>query len=220
MDNPTFKTKFSTELGYVFEAYVGRQLGLLTDATVHKEIPYGHRKGDKSVDWIVEFEDLTLLIEAKSRRSTEPVRLATPNAVQALNKLFEKGFGQIDNTARLIKEQHPSFRQFPKDRPILGLIVTAEPFYMAAGPDYRQFLPTSATPVELCSAYDLERLVTVEDDTLGNLYAEVMGGTDIHELGFYQAMQRSGRSFGRNKILQDAWRILPWIDRKYQTLSD
>lgn len=57
--------EFTNELGHVFEHYVGMQLGLLP-AKLHKEIVYDPDGKKKTVDWIVEFDDLLLLVEAKA----------------------------------------------------------------------------------------------------------------------------------------------------------
>jgi hypothetical protein len=58
--------KFSTDLGYLFEAYVGRQLRLLPDAVVVPEIAYGSKKkAELSVDWFVIFDDCVVLVEVE-----------------------------------------------------------------------------------------------------------------------------------------------------------
>jgi hypothetical protein len=67
---------FTRDLGELFEQYVGRHLRLLSDADVHPEVVYivkGNVK--KSVDWIVVFDDLVLLVEVKSVRPTAQLRL-------------------------------------------------------------------------------------------------------------------------------------------------
>lgn len=47
-----FGNAFAQDLGELFEAYVGRQLGLLPDAMVHSEIVYGQNQA-LSVDSII-----------------------------------------------------------------------------------------------------------------------------------------------------------------------
>ncbi|MGI5473302.1 hypothetical protein [Streptomyces sp. CA-132043] len=59
----------------IFEQYIGRHLRLIPDAEVHPEIVYGKGSGQKSVDWFVGLEDLLLLIEVKSMRPTQDLRL-------------------------------------------------------------------------------------------------------------------------------------------------
>jgi hypothetical protein len=76
---------FTRDLGKLFEAYVGRHLHLLPDAEVHPEIPYRKPKKQwgKSVDWIVIFPNLVLLVEAKAKRSTQALRSGDEGAAAA-----------------------------------------------------------------------------------------------------------------------------------------
>jgi hypothetical protein len=62
-------TPFTADLGELFEAYVGRQLRLLPDATVLPEIAYGRKKGERSVDWFAVFDDCVVLV-----KSSQPAR--------------------------------------------------------------------------------------------------------------------------------------------------
>ena len=68
-----FGNSFAQELGDLFEQYIGRQLRLLPDVEVHSEVIYCDER--RSVDWIVVFDDLVLLIEVKSTRPTQELRL-------------------------------------------------------------------------------------------------------------------------------------------------
>jgi hypothetical protein len=79
---------FTRDLGKLFEAYVGRHLHLLPDAEVHSEIPYRKPKKQwgKSVDWIVIFPDVVLLVEAKAKRSTQALRSGDEGAAAALQQ--------------------------------------------------------------------------------------------------------------------------------------
>ncbi|GAB2463106.1 hypothetical protein [Streptomyces incanus] len=82
----------------MFEAYVGRQLGLLPDATVQPEIVYGRSKA-LSVDWIVVTEELVLLVEVKSVRPTAHLRLASEQRIdevrRMLGRAYERAFMQV-----------------------------------------------------------------------------------------------------------------------------
>ena len=75
--------RFTRDLGHLFEQYIGRQLGLRPDAEVIPEIICGPRAGRrKTVDWIVVFSDLVLLVEVKFAFPPSPSGLAprTPPA--------------------------------------------------------------------------------------------------------------------------------------------
>ncbi len=87
--------RFTRDLGHLFEQYIGRQLGLLPDAEVIPEIICGPRAGRrKTVDWIVVFSDLVLLVEVKSAIPTEPVRLGTPDAAGELIRNSARRFAR------------------------------------------------------------------------------------------------------------------------------
>ena len=158
---------FAIDLGDLFEAYVGRHLATMDGAAVYPAIPYEENKAKKeSVDWIAVFEDVTLLVEVKSRRPTEAVRAATPDAGDALQLSLGKAFRQIDNTASLVRHRHPAFGAVPSDRPMVSLVVTMEPFHVVNAPMYRdQLLTNPSLEIRVCSSHELESLVTISDTT-------------------------------------------------------
>ena len=85
--------RFARDLGHLFEQYIGRQLRLLPDAQVLPEITYGPRTARrKTVDWIVVLPEVVLLVEVKSAIPTEPVRLGTPDAADAMLSKLGKAF--------------------------------------------------------------------------------------------------------------------------------
>ena len=74
---PRWDEAFTRDLGNLFEAYVGRQLGLVPGATLQPEIQYG-RGGDKSIDWFLVFPDFAVLVEAQLARPTRSSDPAQP----------------------------------------------------------------------------------------------------------------------------------------------
>lgn len=62
-----FGDAFTRDVGNLFQAYVGRQLAQLPDATVHPEVFYG---GNRSVDWFAVWDDVVVLIEVNRSRAT------------------------------------------------------------------------------------------------------------------------------------------------------
>ena len=67
-------SSFTEDVGDLFEQYVGRQLQQIPNAIVYPEIVYD-KDNKKSVDWIVVCEDTVILVEVKSVRPTEDIRL-------------------------------------------------------------------------------------------------------------------------------------------------
>ena len=109
--------RFARDLGHLFEQYIGRQLRLLPGAQVLPEITYGPKNGRrKTVDWIVVLPEVVLLVEVKSAIPTEPVRLGTPDAADAIVGKLGKAVKQIDVTAQLIADRDPALAAVPADR--------------------------------------------------------------------------------------------------------
>jgi hypothetical protein len=198
--------RFARDLGHLFEQYIGRQLRLLPAAHVMPEITYGSGSSRRTVDWIVVLPDVVLLVEVKSAIPTEPIRLGTPAAADAILKKLGKAFTQIDATARLIEDRHPALSRVPADRPVLGLAVTLEPFHVANA----QFdpLPATRTPVTVVDATEIENLVTITDMPPGQLLleraADAVRSTWSLDTAFH------GHACDRNPILDAAWSSYPW----------
>ncbi|MEV5979603.1 hypothetical protein [Streptomyces sp. NPDC052114] len=164
---------FPTDLGHLLEEYVGRQFQLLADAEVHREIVYRQPGGDgdkKSVDWIVVFKDLVLLVEVKSRQPREALRVGA-DYERELNSQLAKGFEQINATAELIRNGHEGFRALPADRSMLGLVVTLGSYYTANSPEFRSTLPQTVIPVGVADIAELESAISITDVRLADVLA-------------------------------------------------
>jgi len=202
---------FTQDLGDLFEAYVGNQLKLLESATVLRSIGYTYKKNRlESVDWIVLFENVTLLVEVKSTRPTEAVRVGSDRAVEDLKGRLKKAVNQINTTAELIANQHPAFTQIEPDRPIVGLVVTMEQFHVINASPYRALLPSSPHPIRMCSASELEHLVTVTSRSVGELLQEFVADQERQDWSIGSILEPgSGLIMRRNKILDQAFAELP-----------
>ena len=146
---------FAHDVGRLFEAYVGRQLALIPGVQVYPEITYRHEKDlRKSIDWIVVFPNLVLLVEVKAARPTEALRAGAEGSAAALQQAFNKGHKQLGTTFDLIQARVAEFAHIPTDRPTVGVVVTLEDFHVANSilhlPMYSPSpkLPTLAVAVE------------------------------------------------------------------------
>lgn len=200
--------RFSADLGYLFEAYVGRQLRLLPDAVVLPEIAYGPRKGELSVDWFVIFDDCVVLVEVKSTRPTEPVRLADSGLEKALGKVLSNAVKQLNTSASMIRNRVTGFEGIPDDRPIIGLVVTMEPFHTVDAPFTRAYLPQCDIPFRVCSAFELEHLVTVSGTSAGRLLLDHF--QDPAKEGWSIESALAGHASIPNRVLIQAWETYPW----------
>ncbi|MEU1502888.1 hypothetical protein [Streptomyces sp. NPDC005732] len=202
-----FGDAFTQDLGDLFEAYVGRQLGLWPHATVLPEIAYG-RDNALSVDWIVVTDELVLLVEVKSVRPTWHLRLASERRAAEVNRMLGRAYGQIDKTAALIASGRKEFAEVPTDRPMHGLIVTMEPFHIVNAPVQRPQLPATAVPVTACSISELENLVTITDTPVGRLLLERAADAQRSTYNLREALP--GHAHARNPVLDAGWDSYPW----------
>lgn len=201
-----FGNSFAKELGDLFEQYVGRQLRLLPDAEVHPEVLY--RDERRSVDWIVVLDDLVLLVEVKSTRPTQQLRLGVLDRTSAALRQIKHAYQQLETSAALINGRHPSFSHIPADRPVHGLVVTMEPFHTANAPFQKEVQPDPGIPVTVCSATELEHLVTVEDVSVAQLLLERQSDPLTSTYSLTSALV--GKALGRNAILDAGWDSYPW----------
>jgi hypothetical protein len=201
-------TQFSADLGELFEAYVGRQLELLPDAIVLPEVAYGPKKGKRSVDWFAVFDDCVVLVEVKSTRPTEPVRLADRGLADALGGILSRAVQQLNTSASLVRSHQAGFEGVPADRPLLGLVVTMEPFHTVNAPFTTGHLPACDIPFRVCGALELEQLVTVSDISVGRLLLDHL--SDPEKDGWSVQSALVGHTGTRNEIIDDAWATYPW----------
>ncbi len=206
-----FGQAFTVETGYLFEQYIGRQLRLLPDAEVLPEISYVEgRQKKESVDWIVVFDDLVLLVEVKASMPTENARLGLAFGIDETVRKIGKAYGQINQTEQLIASGQPDFAAVPKDRPRHGIVVTLEPFPIANAPFPVPNLPSALLPVTVASAQEIEQLVMLRGvsaaETLQSRSSDRERSTWSLDavLAHYEA--------GRNPILDAAWDSYHWSE--------
>ncbi|GLF98245.1 hypothetical protein [Streptomyces yaizuensis] len=214
-ENSTPRGKaFTSDLGKLFEAYAGRQLGLLDHAMVHPEIHWlGEKKGQsgKSVDWIVVFPDLVLLVEVKSARPSAGLRLGAHNYAEMLAKRPGEGFAQIERTDLLISEGNPAFAQIPPHLPRRGMVITMEPFHLLNTAELRAGIlrtPNPVTgetiPITTASIHELEHAVTLTDISLSQLLLTHPPNGSLRQL-------LAGHEFlERNPILEKGGKAIPF----------
>ena len=201
-------TAFTTDLGHLFEAYIGRQLRLLADATVHGEIRYGPRSSDLSVDWIAVFDSCLVLVEAKSCGPTEAIRVGADTASEHITGKLGRAVEQLNITARHIRDRTPGFESIPDDRPILGLVATLDPFHGVNSPLIGDVLPASGIPYMVCSASDVEQWVILDDESAGAVLLDHL--SDPSRLGYSMSAALNGHIPHRNQVLDEGWTALPW----------
>lgn len=209
--------QFAIETGYLFEEYVGQQLGLSNADQVLPAVTYGKDKRE-SVDWFALFETVTLLVEVKSTRSTEAVRLAADSAGADLQRQIGKAVSQLNVTENLIQGQHPDFSSIPKDRPRVGLIVTMEPFHIVNSAYMRGNFPAASVPYVICGAAELEDIVTCTSASVGQVLLTHV--QDPSKDGWSVRSAFEGERRSQNPILHAAWDMILWGSQGQRHLRD
>jgi hypothetical protein len=146
---------FTSALGGAFEDYVGQHLALLEHAVVLPEITYSTGKGTaRSCDWFV-ITDVVVLVEVKCARPLYGYRLGDAAALDDVRSKVGGAVRQLEATARLVQDRHPSFLDVPADRPLRGLVLTLEPYYLPE--TFRDhILQSDLFPVSIAWAHELE----------------------------------------------------------------
>lgn len=170
---PELGNGFATDLGHVFEAYVGTQLRLLGDDRVIPEVTYHKGKNQlHSIDWFVQIGAYQLLIECKSTRPDERVRLGEPSYIESLQRQIGKGISQINETrakfSSIVQEEPRLQGQLQQ----VGVVITLEDHFAASAPWIQEQLTPADLPVAIVSVRELEQLVTLGAESLETLVRE------------------------------------------------
>jgi hypothetical protein len=204
---------FTRDLGELLEDYIGRQLKTLPGVAVHAEILYGgKRKNEKrSVDWIVVFDDLVLLVDAKATRLAAAPRAGAEETKSRVSKALSYGFEQIDRTHQLILDGADGFSQLPTDRPFVGLVATLDPWYVTNSGFARDFLHQPRIPALVGSVRSIEMLVAFGQRRPASEPLKVISGDfEMSTWDFGTSLARFVKPTDANPILDAAWETFPF----------
>ncbi|WP_162487713.1 NERD domain-containing protein [Rhodococcus sp. AD45] len=156
---------FPGAVGDAFELHVGEQLRELEYAVIHSEIEYRDGKDKKkTVDFIVEFEELILLVEVKAARTIATARAGLPDGLANTAAKMNSARRQIDNTAILIRGRKAELSHIACDRPIRGLVVTLEPNHLVDTFLFEERINATDTEIATACGHDIERIIPVLAD--------------------------------------------------------
>ncbi|MEK6466640.1 hypothetical protein [Pseudonocardia alni] len=198
---------FARDLGHRFEVYIGKQLRLLRHAQVSPAVRFDRGRRE-SVDWFAVFSDVVLLVEVKSTRSTEALRVGGDPASPDLRRILGKAVRQIEATARQISNGAEEFGHIPNDRPLVGVIVTLEPVHAANAARVKSELDQISVPYTVCSASELEDVVCCESVSVGSRALSLV--SDPAKDGWSLHAELQGEMRRKNPIVSAAWAELPW----------
>lgn len=205
-----WRTKFTRDLGRLFEAYVGRNLALITGARILGEVEFGTRRNpNKSTDWILVTNTLVVLIEVKASSPTESIRQSAGDLFSGVRAKLAEGLGQLNKTAAAIVDERHAFAEVPTDRPVVGLVVTLGNFPSAALAYRMGQLGASDIPIAFVSIGELEELVMRSADDVATVLTDGFATSDVPDLieNLGVLLRRSPAS--RNAIIDSAWKANP-----------
>lgn len=208
-----WQTDFTTDVGHLFEEYVGRHLALIPGGVVSPEISYRVGRAIKlSVDWLVVLPDAVLLIECKSMIPSRAIREGLEDLADAHNRL-SVAIGQVNRTAQAVVDRLPEFQLIPNDRPMIGLIVTLGTFDLANDFEIRSRLTDADIPTAIMGIEAMEDFVTLKQADLAavaqDVDASLIEGTNILDPKEWLAEA----AFSPNPILETAFASVPIIAR-------
>jgi hypothetical protein len=200
---------FTNDLGHRIERYVGRQFHLIAGVDLRGAVKWRERKQQmESVDFIWVDDDAVFLIESKSARMTLKAKLDGSALKQHVSNYLGEARGQIDRTARKIAEGIPEFDWVPNDRPVIGIALTSEPFYLGNA-QLPAYASDHVTPTMVMSLTELEHFVThPRDEVVPGLIKLILGGRGGPLSSFLRDLPTR-----RNAILDAAFQHYRWIDR-------
>ncbi|WP_280491988.1 nuclease-related domain-containing protein [Nocardia asiatica] len=201
-----FGDDFPRAFGDSFEKLVGRHLDLLVPcgATVYPEITYD-RGQNKTVDYMLVFPELVLLVETKGMRSTVQARIGDDTGLQKLAERIQQARDQIDHTADLIHRRIPELAHIPSDRPLRGLVVTMEPIQYIDTALFTNLFTPSEVQSATVSAHDLEQILPTlaQQPEVGQRLLDALTFSKPTPPGLDRAIKGLPRL--RNPISADLW---------------
>ncbi|BAS11758.1 hypothetical protein AHiyo8_00610 [Arthrobacter sp. Hiyo8] len=155
---------FGQAFGARLEAYTGMQLQHTGKHQVLPEFEWRKNRTGKmrSSDWFLITPAATILIECKSARMSLDAKAGTGAADELLDRYVSHAYDQLGKNAAQIREGNPAFAHVPSDRPLLGLVVTAEPMFGANHVELRERFGTNELPVLTASLEDIELIASLD----------------------------------------------------------
>lgn len=202
-----FGDDFPRALGDSFEKYVGQLLGLIESAgaMVYPAITHGAKQKKETVDYIVVFDELVLLVEVKGLRANALAKAGVDVGLQQLVDKVQGARNQIDNTAQLLAHQIPELAHIPADREIRGLVVTLEPAHHIDTYIYQDMFETNTIESATVSANELEDIsaALAEQTAVGSRILKALTFNDSTPPALGRAVE--GLEPASNPVLDKLW---------------
>lgn len=183
---------FAGTLGLQVQDYTGRQLRHTGRLEVLEEFRWHKNKtgGIDSSDWFLITPQLTILIECKSARMSLAAKAGSTDGLSRANAVLGKAYKQLKANADEIRRGNHAYSHIPSDRPLMGLVVTAEPFYMANSRLVRATLHDPGMPVLTVSLREIEQLSVLEPYALGAALQQIINDDELYEWQLSKSLEK------------------------------
>jgi hypothetical protein len=210
-----FGEQWSIDLGLAQEDYILDQLRQLAPTSdVYGEIEYGPRRARvKTVDAILVTPKAVVLVESKSLRASLDSMTSFERYQERLSRDLVKALGtQIRRTATHVRDGLSPLDHLPNDRPIVALVVTPEPLYLANIDAARARLPDASVPYAVVSLTELEHLVgcTLRDPS-GAAFLDATSPNAKGQVDVGQTLMRLiGPTTPVNPLIEEGFAKIGW----------
>ncbi|WP_218835185.1 hypothetical protein [Rhodococcus sp. ACPA1] len=153
-----------------------------------------------------------ILVECKSARLTLGARAGDASLPSLTKRYLTHARHQLDRTAALINARTHPFDQFPVDRPIVGIAVTSEPFYLGNS-TLDEYGSASTIPSLAVSLRDLEYWVCMPAAEAVDTLLGILNDPERRTWALHQALGEL-RDLGHNPILDAAWREYDFVEQR------
>lgn len=208
---------FGPAFGARVEAYTGMQLRHTGHHHVIPEFQWRKNRAGmmRSSDWFLITPAATILIECKSARMSLEAKAGTGAADQLLERYVGHAYQQLSNNAAEIAAKNPDYAHIPADRPLVGLVVTAEPMFGANSAEIRNRFGDPSLPVLTASLHDIELISSLSPKVAGEALTQIVG--DPHLITWslaHSLIDVIGRnSIIPNRLIQEAFtKLTPFSD--------
>lgn len=194
--------QFGSAFGARVEAYTGMQLQHTGHHTVLPEFEWYKPKAGKmlSSDWFLVTPAATILIECKSARMSLEAKAGTGAADGLLDRYVGRAYRQLTQNAAQIAHRNPAFAHIPSDRPLIGLVVTAEPMFGANHVEMRERFGSPDLPVLTASLEDIEMISSMSPESVGESLLKI---TTDPELATWSVRESILQTTDRDSIPQN-----------------
>ncbi|PZE33592.1 hypothetical protein DEJ09_00300 [Curtobacterium sp. MCLR17_055] len=195
-----WENQFAIDLGRRVEALTGALLQQVPNAQAFPDTVWHPDGGKRTADWTLVTPTAVVVIECKSARPS--IGALAGEAMTVASQHIVKARKQLDLTAQLIRDRNPAVAHIPTDRPIVGLVVTAEQFYLANSqlPSYGT---SGQTPSMVVSLRGLELLTRLPASEIGSRLLGIL--EDERATWMLERALGDISQFERNPVLTAAW---------------